>query len=299
MKKFCMATLAVTLVMALLSLPAFADFGSINFSQTEGKWVDAKTGNVIYMNGRGDFWAFPKSAEPYRGWVELNFDEGLLMYWMFDAKSFEFIDGFVFDTEMDSPEQAFHIGNDDEFIYKRVGEYDSYDKNFEMNSVPLVLMGMKYSGWEPSVTSNNYRGGYYYTDLADDDGLITVITNCCMKNDRNDGETEEEYLSRCAHIITSSEGLDDFEIDKNLTPEELKEAAESLFSELDGVTYPVHSLRFFTGANEDTTQWDMLIILTDEYTYAFSFAMAADFVEDSFDIWKDICLSERHLGKVD
>lgn len=78
------------------------------------------------------------------------------------------------------------------------------------------------------------------------------------------------YLGRCVDLIGEFEYRD----------LEIEEAT------LD--SWPAYYLTWLEGENEDTRQWDALLVTTDLYTYIYAFDTKADYAEEMLDTWYEV-----------
>ncbi len=158
-------------------------------------------------------------------------------------------------------------------------ETDSHQEAASASPISVLLGGADYPGMSSLEETNDYKGGYLYSAKTDDG--IAVIINCAFCSDQDDSETIEDYYARCATEISNSDTINDFTIDQN----------DELSAKL---SYQAYIIRFTTGSNEETHVWDMLIFSTDTHTYAYTYSIAADFIEDREELF-DEDIKSLHL----
>ncbi len=95
---------------------------------------------------------------------------------------------------------------------------------------------------------------------------MTVIVNCCARNDETGSRDSEEARKQFAALVS------DWPI------ENYKETKSKKFTKK--FSYPVYRLTFTTGSNEDTCQWKMLYFQTDTNTYAYAYKMDIDWADE-------------------
>ena len=102
---------------------------------------------------------------------------------------------------------------------------------------------------------------------------MTVIVNCCARNDETGSQDSEEARKQFAALVS------DWPI------ENYKETKSKKFTKK--FSYPVYRLKFTTGSNEDTCQWKMLYFQTDTNTYAYAYKMDIDWADEMEGEYKD------------
>lgn len=53
-------------------------------------------------------------------------------------------------------------------------------------------------------------------------------------------------------------------------------------------SWPAYCLTWLEGENEDTRQWDALLVTTDLYTYIYAFDTKAVYAEEMLDTWYEV-----------
>ncbi len=242
-----------------------------DFSRTEGNWyLDGEAGSAsLYMDGEGGFIAFYASGyTETAGYLEYvdEYGDGNGRYDMYDGEG-NFINGFYFDSDT-----QIHIGNGDlSSVYIRL-DTPPVDGEEEMPAPGVLVYSPGFTGLTPLEADNDYFGGYYYADQTED-GLTTIV-NCGFTNDSLlTDETTEEAIARWLEMVCG-------EMPGELSMEET--VMESV---------PAYRLTWRTGANEDTRQWDGLMVLTDLYTYLYAFDTHADHAAEMVDTWEEVFAS--------
>ena len=159
-----------------------------------------------------------------------------------------YVNGFYMDSDT-----QLHMGNNGNTVYIRMEEAHGV----------LVRTG-RYTGLTETARYDDYYGGYYYEDRTEDG--MTSIVNCGFENDMAAGEPMDTYIERAAMMVSDTEI-------HSFTAENSRELSTKM-------TYPIYTASWCTGYNEDTRQWDAMIVLTGSYTYLYAFHAAADHVAD-------------------
>lgn len=237
---------------------------AVDFSRTEGTWVlsgevGASDLLTLMMDGQGNFTAIHRDGSEISGHLEYvdEYEDGNGRYDMLDGEG-TFLQGFYFDSD-----DQIHVGNDVGTEYVRIHVEE------ETPPAPGVLVySPGFAGLTPLVTDNDFCGGYYYSDLTEDG--LTVIVNCGIRFDFIAYKTTEEYIAQCVERICGGEYRD-------------LAVQDSVF-----YSYPAYRLSWLCGANEDTRQWEALMICTDNYTYLYAFDTAADYAEEMAETWQEV-----------
>ncbi len=225
------------------------------FSRTAGLW---RCGDeAIEMDGLGGFAMYgPGGVITNTGCLTCvdEYGDGTFRYDLYTAEG-EWLAGFWFDSDT-----QFHMGN----AQGRIFTLDT-----AQTSAPVLMWPSRFSGLESLETDNDFFGGYLYRDLTED--TLTVITNCCIENQRQDGETMESYMTR---VILASGSWE---------PEELTWTESPVHTQR--LTCPVYLLNWETGANEDTRGCNGFFFMTDTHTYLFCFDTAIDHQAEMLNAW--------------
>lgn len=233
------------------------------YNRTKGLWcLDGESNTAsIEMDGLGGFISYYGSGtKEYYGYLE--YDNENNKYKAYDASG-----SFIADIYFDSDTQL-HFDNENESIYLKV-EGDVPEEN--VVQIPVLMGGAMFTGLKPLDTENYADGGYYYSEITEDD--MTVIINAAYSNSLGDNESIEDYIINCAHDLG-----DDVVRDSKIT---LNKKYTNKF------TYPVYLVSWFTGENEDTKRWEMFFFMTDSHTYMYSFNSKADNAEEMLDVWTE------------
>lgn len=193
--------------------------------------------------------------------VTMKFDDDgneLQMVWYWDTESKQFVN---------QPEES-QPGENDE------GRGDLILD--EGNEVPVMMGGAKpFTNMEQLESANHKDGTYYYSDITED-GMTTVVNTVMQRNFADDGQTLEEYLTDCALTLGETDNYD-------LQSIKLNDAYTK------NMTYPVYIVKYTTGGNEDTRQWTVFVMDTDNYTYLYGFGTMIDAVDDEMkSVYKDV-----------
>ncbi|SHI04196.1 hypothetical protein [Clostridium grantii] len=124
--------------------------------------------------------------------------------------------------------------------------------------------------------NNDYNGGYYYSDLTEDD--LTIIINTAFTTNKTDKENLNDYIARCVNEVSGYE-VNDLSIEQNKTHS-------------NRISYPVYLLSWSIGSNEDARHVEAFFFMTDTHTYIYAFKSLADYSQEI----KNMYLSE--FGKL-
>lgn len=232
-----------------------------DFSRTEGTWVLSGEGGdllTLMLDGQGYFTAIHRDGQEISGYLEYvdEYGDGNGRYDMYDSEG-TFLQGFTFDSH-----DQIHVGNDEGTEYVRI------DAEEEEASIPIGVFVCTpgFTGLTPVVTDNDFHGGYYYSDMMEN--AVTMIVNCGIPSGLVSYE-RDELIAQFIELICDSEYRD-------LTIQE-----ETFGS------YPAYRLSWLRGQNEDTRQWDALLVCTDAYLYIYAFNTAVDYAEEMADTWQE------------
>jgi hypothetical protein len=234
-----------------------------DYHRTKGFWrLDGVEDTAsIAMDGYGGFECYYGSGVlEFSGYLEYNGDVD--RYEMYDVSG-TFIKDFYFHSET-----QINLGNEDETIYLKSEEEVQEGSDYQ---IPALVGGAMFTGMEPLVTENYADGGYYCSEKTEDG--MTVIINTAKSNSIEEGESIEDYISRCAYDL-SEEVL----LDITITLDE---------GYSDKFTYPVYLVSWFTGENKETRRWEMFFFMTDTHTYMYSFNSNVDNAKDMLDVWME------------
>ena len=233
------------------------------FAATEGTWrLDGEEGTAsIYMDGTGGFISYYASgsveASGYLEYVD-EYGDGNGRYDLYDGE-LGLINSFYFDSDT-----QIHMGNNNGNIYIKEGPEADITPE-----IGVLVPKTRFTGLAQIENNNDFHGGYYYADRTED-GFTTIINSGFTNDFSAADETIEEYIGRCVDLIGEFEYRD----------LEIEEAT------LD--SWPAYYLTWLEGENEDTRQWDALLVTTDLYTYIYAFDTKADYAEEMLDTWYEV-----------
>ena len=169
------------------------------------------------------------------------------------------INSFYFDSDT-----QIHMGNNNGNIYIKEGSEADITPE-----IGVLVPKTRFTGLAQIENNYDFHGGYYYADRTED-GFTTIINSGFTNDFSAADETIEEYIGRCVDLIGKFEYRD----------LEIQEAT------LD--SWPAYYLTWLEGENEDTRQWDALLVTTDLYTYIYAFDTKADYAEEMLDTWYEV-----------
>jgi hypothetical protein len=237
-----------------------------NFAPTEGLWrLYGETDTAfIIMDGKGLCTSYYASGavesdgyltyDPTNGYYNVFNYENTLMFLFYIS---------------DQDENKLIIGYDEQFIYIK-------DGNTSPQNIPVIVTQGTLIGITPMEMNNDYNGGYYYSDLTEDD--LTIIINTAFTTTQTAKEDLDDYIARCAKELSGYE-VNDLSIKENITHS-------------NRLTYPVYLLSWSIGANEDARHVEAFFFMTDTHTYIYAFKSLADYSQEI----KNMYLSE--FGKL-
>ena len=193
-------------------------------------------------------------------------DNELIMVWFWDTESKEFLC---------QPELCV-LGDEDEGRGDLILDED--------NAVPVLMGGaLPFTNMETLLSENFEDGTYYYADVTED-GLTTVVNAVLSRDDADDSQTLEDYLTDCALDLGAADSA-------QLLTIELNDAYT------ENMSYPVYIVTYISGKNEDSREWTVFAMDTDSYTYLYGFGTTLDAVDEEMksiyqDIFADLYLSD-------
>lgn len=193
-------------------------------------------------------------------------DNELIMVWFWDTESKEFLC---------QPELCV-LGDEDEGRGDLILDED--------NAVPVLMGGaLPFTNMETLQSENYEDGTYYYADVTED-GLTTVVNAVLSRDDADDSQTLEDYLTDCALDLGAADSA-------QLLTIELNDAYT------ENMSYPVYIVTYISGENEDSREWTVFAMDTDSYTYLYGFGTTLDAVDEEMksiyqDIFADLYLSD-------
>ena len=193
--------------------------------------------------------------------VTMHFIDGdneLIMVWFWDTESKEFLC---------QPELCV-LGDEDEGRGDLILDED--------NAVPVLMGGaLPFTNMETLQSENYEDGTYYYADVTED-GLTTVVNAVLSRDDADDSQTLEDYLTDCALDLGAADSA-------QLLTIELNDAYT------ENMSYPVYIVTYISGKNEDSREWTVFAMDTDSYTYLYGFGTTLDAVDEEMkSIYQDI-----------
>ena len=216
-------------------------------------------------------------------------DNELIMVWFWDTESKEFLC---------QPELCV-LGDEDEGRGDLIPESEADDGMGDLipddegrgdlildedNAVPVLMGGaLPYTNMETLLSENFEDGTYYYADVTED-GLTTVVNAVLSRDDADDSQTLEDYLTDCALDLGAADSA-------QLLTIELNDAYT------ENMSYPVYIVTYISGKNEDSREWTVFAMDTDSYTYLYGFGTTLDAVDEEMksiyqDIFADLYLSD-------
>lgn len=116
-------------------------------------------------------------------------------------------------------------------------------------------------GLETVIDEKNEDGSYFVKSAAQD-GMLTVYEQGGIALP-DDGTGEGEYALNLATGLSDSGANDD-----------ARSKPSNVYSE--NTTYPVYVVRFTSGSNEDTRQWQVFVTFTDSGVYLYGISTPID-----------------------
>ena len=240
-----------------------------DFAMLAGVWTSQDDSEETLTLTEDGLFVYHKAAGDTQGYMEYveEYNDGNGRYDMYNRIG-AWVAGFYLDSDT-----SLHMGNTDGAVFNKTEDVeDDQEAAEEENGPSYVLTSSKrYTGLKHLYNDTSWNGGYFYYYMTEDG--MTVIVNCCARNDETGSQDSEEARKQFAALVS------DWPI------ENYKETKSKKFTKK--FSYPVYRLTFTTGSNEDTCQWKMLYFQTDTNTYAYAYKMDIDWADEMKGEYKD------------
>ena len=167
----------------------------------------------------------------------------------------------------------------EEFVYQETESQLGEEKgqgDLIQDGGPAVLVLKSdeppFADMKPIQSEVREDGTYYYAD-ATENGQITVV-NTVLQNQRDDGQTLEEYIGDCALALSEAATYDSLTVEKN-------DAYTAKMS------YPVYIVTYTAGKDAGACEWTVFVMETNSCTYLCGFRAAVDAADDVKSVYED------------